>query len=214
MDTSKFREYMGDLEDELLMEEIEAFLATNPTKPEAMEVIAACQEGMKIIGDRFDSKEYFVGDLVFSGQVMSDVAAALHQVLGGDSGDKLGKIVLGTVQGDLHDIGKNIFSTLVQTAGFEVIDLGIDVAPETFVDAVRKEKPDIVGMSGILTLAVDSMKATIDALKEAGLRDNLPITIGGTAVSADVCQFVGADYFSTNASETVGVCVDLMKSKA
>ncbi len=211
MDYNKLAELLGDLEDESLMEEIDSFLSTNPDRDGAMAAVNACQEGMKIVGERFEEGEYFVGDLVFAGEILGEAIEKLQSVLGSDSVQSVGKMVVGTVAGDLHDIGKNIFSSIAGTSGFEVHDLGIDVSAEAFVEKVKELKPEVLGLSGILTLSVESMKATITALKEAGLRDSLKILIGGTAVSKDVCEFVGADMYTTNASEGVSMCLDALK---
>ncbi|NLL57613.1 MAG: cobalamin-binding protein, partial [Firmicutes bacterium] len=118
----------------------------------------------------------------------------------------IGRILLGTVAGDLHDIGKNIFRSMSEAAGFDVHDLGIDVPAETFVEKVIELKPDIVGLSGVLTLALESMKVTVDSLKEAGVRENVKVIIGGNPVSKEACQQIGADAFTTNAAEGVKIC--------
>ena len=117
-----------------------------------------------------------------------------------------GVIVLGTVEGDIHDIGKNIFKGMSEAAGFTVVDVGIDKPPAVFVDAVKANKPKIIGFSGVLTLSIDSMKRTIEALKAAGLRDGVKIIIGGNAVNAEACTFVGADSWTRNAAEAVKTC--------
>jgi methanogenic corrinoid protein MtbC1 len=161
---------------------------------------------MDIVGDKYESGEYFVGDLIFAGELLSDCIDTLKPLIGSGGGASKGIIVLGTVEGDIHDIGKNIFKSMSEAAGFEVVDLGIDQKPEVFVDAVKNNSPKIVGLSGVLTLSIDSMKRTIDALAAAGLRDSLKITIGGNAASEDACTYVGADYWSKNAAEAVKTC--------
>ncbi|NLM53010.1 MAG: cobalamin-binding protein, partial [Firmicutes bacterium] len=120
--------------------------------------------------------------------------------------------VLGTVHGDLHDIGKNIFRSMAEAAGFEVHDIGIDQPPSAFVDKVKEVNPDIVGMSGVLTLALESMKNTVDALKEAGIRDRVKIIIGGNPVTKEACVQIGADAFTTNAAEGVKICQRWVKN--
>jgi methanogenic corrinoid protein MtbC1 len=113
---------------------------------------------------------------------------------------------LGTVEGDIHDIGKNIFKGMAEAAGFKVVDIGIDQKPGAFVAAVKENKAKIVGLSGVLTLSIDSMKKTIESLTEAGLRAGVKVTIGGNAVNEDACKYVGADAWSRNAAEAVKVC--------
>ncbi|WP_461570318.1 cobalamin B12-binding domain-containing protein, partial [Thermincola ferriacetica] len=127
------------------------------------------------------------------------------------SNTKIGKIVLGTVEGDLHDIGKNIFASMAEAAGFEVYDLGIDVPAGKFVEKIKEIKPQILGMSGVLTLALDAMKNTVDALQAAGLRDDIKIIIGGNPVTEDACKQIGADAFTTNAAEGVKICQEWVK---
>jgi len=159
----------------------------------------------------FEKEEYFVGDLIFAGELLTNAIEILKPVLGSASSKKIGKIVLGTVAGDLHDIGKNIFKSMAEAAGFEVFDLGIDQPPANFVNKVREVKPEIVGMSGVLTLALEAMKDTVDALKEAGLRDSIKIIIGGNPVTKEACEQIGADAFTTNAAEGVKICQGWVK---
>jgi len=202
---------VGELDEDKVMEIINDFMASNPTAEEGNKVIAACQAGMEIVGNLFESGEYFVGDLIFAGELLSQAINTLKPVIGTSSDQKVGKIVLGTVHGDLHDIGKNIFRSMAEAAGFEVFDLGIDQAPDNFVNKVKEVKPDIVGLSGVLTLAIDSMKDTIDALEAAGLRKDVKVIIGGNPVTKDVCEHVGADAFTTNAAEGVKICQGWVK---
>ena len=195
---------MGDLDEDQVMDQLKDFVATNPSEEEALEAVAACQGGMAIVGDLFEKGDYFVGDLIFAGELLTASIGILKPALGGGGSTVLGTIVLGTVHGDLHDIGKNIFKSMSEAAGFEVIDLGIDVAVEEFVAKAQEVKPQIIGMSGVLTLAIDSMKETVDALKTAGVTSK--IIIGGNPVTQESCAFVGADAFTTNAAEGVKIC--------
>lgn len=206
LDLNALTQAVGDLDEPAVVEMLEAFVATNPGSEEAYSIVGACQQGMAIVGDLFEKNEYFVGDLIFAGELLTKSIDILKPVLGGEDSQKIGSIVVGTVEGDLHDIGKNIFASMIEAAGFEVYDLGIDVPPSAFVEKVKEVKPQIVGMSGVLTLAIDSMKATVDALKEAGVRDNIKIIIGGNPVTEDACKQIGADAFTTNAAEGVKQC--------
>jgi methanogenic corrinoid protein MtbC1 len=206
LDLNELTVAIGDLDEEKVVEMLEAFVASNPSGEEAYSVVGACQKGMAIVGGLFEKNEYFVGDLIFAGELLTRSIDILKPVIGGDDSKKIGAIVVGTVEGDLHDIGKNIFASMVEAAGFQVYDLGIDVPPSAFVEKVKEMKPQIVGMSGVLTLALDSMKATVDALKEAGVRDNIKIVIGGNPVTEDACKQIGADAFTTNAAEGVKLC--------
>lgn len=197
---------LGDLEEDTVWEILDKFLESVPTAEQGQEVIAACQEGMNIVGERFESGEYFVGDLIFAGELLTSAVNKLKPIIGGSGEKKLGAIVLGTVHGDLHDIGKNIFKSLAEAAGFEVYDLGIDQPADAFIEKIKEVKPVIVGMSGVLTLAIDSMKETIEAIKQAGLRDSVKVIIGGNPVTKEACAYVGADAFTTSAAEGVKIC--------
>ncbi|NLN07875.1 MAG: cobalamin-binding protein [Firmicutes bacterium] len=210
-DAEQLKQAVGDLDEDKVMEILREFVATNPSQEEAQQAVAACQSGMAIVGDLFEKEEYFVGDLIFAGELLTNAIEILKPVLGTASSAKIGKIVLGTVAGDLHDIGKNIFKSMAEAAGFEVFDLGIDQPPANFVNKVREVKPEIVGMSGVLTLALESMKDTVDALKEAGLRDSIKIIIGGNPVTKEACEQIGADAFTTNAAEGVKICQGWVK---
>ena len=205
-DWTHLTEAVGELNEEEVLKILEEFIASNPTEEEAQKVVSACQSGMNIVGERFEAGEYFVGDLIFAGELLNEAIGTLKPVIGSASDKKVGSIVLGTVHGDLHDIGKNIFRSMAEAAGFEVHDLGIDQSVEAFVDKVKQVKPQIVGMSGVLTLALEAMKETIDGLNAEGLRNNVKIIIGGNPVTKEVCEHVGADAWTTNAAEGVKIC--------
>lgn len=195
---------LGDLEEDQVMEMLKELVETSPSETEALEAVAACQAGMAIVGELFEQGEYFVGDLIFAGELLTEAINVLKPALGGGASVVIGTILLGTVQGDLHDIGKNIFKSMSEAAGFEVVDLGIDVEVDTFVKKAQEIKPQIIGMSGVLTLAINSMKNTVEALKAAGV--DAKVIIGGNPVTKEACEFVGADTFTTNAAEGVKIC--------
>lgn len=206
LDFEALTKAVGELDEEEVLKQLEAFVAASPSEEEAQKAVTACQNGMAIVGDLFEKGEYFVGDLIFAGELLTNAINTLKPVIGGKKAATIGKIVLGTVAGDLHDIGKNIFKSMAEAAGFEVYDLGIDQPPENFVEKVKEIKPEIVGMSGVLTLALESMKQTVDALKEAGVRDEVKVIIGGNPVTKEACEQIGADAFTTNAAEGVKIC--------
>lgn len=210
-DLDALTQAVGELDEEKVLELLREFVATNPGGEEAQQVVNACQQGMVIVGNMFETNEYFVGDLIFAGELLTAAMDILKPVLVGDGSEKVGSIVLGTVEGDLHDIGKNIFKSMAEAAGFEVHDLGIDVPASAFVEKVKEVKPQIVGMSGVLTLALDAMKKTVDALNEEKLRDGVKIIIGGNPVTEDACNQIGADQFTTNAAEGVKICQGWVK---
>ncbi|MGD9475102.1 MAG: B12-binding domain-containing protein, partial [Eubacteriaceae bacterium] len=190
-------------EDQVL-DMLKEFVATNPSEAEALEAVAACQAGMAVVGDLFESGDYFVGDLIFAGELLTEAINTLKPALGSGGSSVAGTILIGTVHGDLHDIGKNIFKSMSEAAGFEVVDLGIDVEISEFVEKAKAINPQVIGMSGVLTLAIDSMKETAEALKAAGVPAK--IIIGGNPVTKEVCDSVGADAYTTNAAEGVKIC--------
>ncbi len=197
---------VGELNEDKMLEVLNQFVASNPSEEQAQEVVNACQLGMVRVGDLFESGEYFVGDLIFAGELLTESIEILRPVIGKKNIAKSGKIVLGTVEGDLHDIGKNIFKSMAEAAGFEVYDLGINQKSNAFIEKVKEVQPDVVGMSAVLTLALKSMKNTVDELNEAGLRQNIKIIIGGNPVTEEACKYIGADAFTTNAAEGVKIC--------
>jgi len=171
-----------------------------------LEILNACKQALEIIGQRFEQGEAFVPELIMSGEMMGQVTAlAKPQIEQQAPTERLGKVLMGTVIGDIHDIGKDVVVFMLDANGFEVIDLGVDVAPETFVEKIRETQPDVVGLSGLLTLAFDSMKATVDAIKDAGLRDSVKIMIGGAPVDEHVQKYAGADAWGKDAMEAVSL---------
>lgn len=210
-DYKKLAELLGELDEEGVLDFVNGMVSSNASSEEGLQAVAACQEGMNIVGDLFEKGEYFVGDLIFAGEILTGTIQALKPILAGQSQTTIGKAVIGTVHGDLHDIGKNIFRNMVEIAGFEVFDLGIDQSPEAFVAKIKEVNPEVVGLSGVLTLALDSMKDTVEAIKAAGLRDSVKIIIGGNPVTKESCEQIGADAFTTNAAEGVRIAESWVK---
>jgi len=172
-------------------------------------VLELCREAMDIVGKRFEKGEYFLPELVLAGEMLENIGAIAKPLIKqapGEEPKKLAKVLIGTVHGDLHDIGKNIVTFMLDINGFEVKDIGIDVPVENFIDAINEFHPDVLGLSGFLTLAFDSMKETIQAIQNAGLRDKLKIMIGGGQVDETVRNYTGADAFGTNAIDAVSLC--------
>ena len=177
-------------------------------------ILTLCRSAMDIVGQKFQDGEFFVPELILSGDTLERISAMLKPLLvakgGGAGQSKHGKVLLGTVEGDLHDIGKNIVGFMLDVNGFEVLDLGIDVPASKFVETTRTFKPDVVALSGFLTLAFDSMKSTIDAIAEAGLRDNIKVMVGGGQVDETVRKYTRADAFGLNAMDAVKQCREWM----
>jgi len=169
-----------------------------------MDLLGQAKEAMNIVGQRFASDEYFIPDLVFSGEILKRIVQMLEPHLKkGEEAKRLGKVVIGTVAGDIHDIGKDLVVFMLDVNGFEVLDLGIDVPVQKFVDTIKETGSKVVGLSGFLTLAFQSMKDTVDAIKEAGLRDQVKIMIGGGQIDEQVKVFTGADAYGEDAMAAV-----------
>jgi 5-methyltetrahydrofolate--homocysteine methyltransferase len=170
-------------------------------------ILNATSEAMRIIGSRFDEREYFLPELIIAGDLMKRIAELVKPKLATKAATTkpLGKIVLGTVAGDIHDIGKDVVGFMLDANGFEVHDLGVDVPTATFVAKIREVQPEIVGLSGFLTLAFEQMKLTVEAIKEAGLRDQVKIMIGGAIMDSEAAQYVGADAYGANATAAVKI---------
>jgi 5-methyltetrahydrofolate--homocysteine methyltransferase len=174
------------------------------TGTDPQQILDACREAMSIVGARYEKKEYFLPELIIAGDLLKAIGALVKPKLKTAAGSRAkGKVLIGTVAGDIHDIGKDIVSFMLDVNDFEVKDIGVDVPAEKFVDAIREFKPDVVGMSGFLTQAFDQMKVTIEALKKAGLRDRLKIMIGGAIMDANVATYVGADAYGPDATTAV-----------
>jgi len=169
-----------------------------------MDLLGQTKEAMNIVGQRFATEEYFIPDLVFSGEILKGIVQMLEPHLKkGQEEERLGKVVIGTVAGDIHDIGKDLVIFMLDVNGFEVLDLGIDVPVQKFVDTIKETGSRVVGLSGFLTLAFQSMKDTVEAINAAGLRNDVKIMIGGGQIDEQVKSFTGADAYGKDAMEAV-----------
>lgn len=172
-----------------------------------LKILDSCSEAMEAVGKRFETGEYFLPQLMMAGEVLKQISQMLKPVLKGEGSPVLskglGKVVIGTVQGDIHDIGKDIVKFMLEVNGFQVRDMGIDVPPEKFVEAIKEFEPHVVGMSCLLTVAFDSMKTTVQAIKEAQLRDGVKIMVGGGQASEMVREYAGADAYGEDAMAAV-----------
>ena len=209
VDFEKLAQAMGDLDEDAMVEDLKAVMAAGGE--DASKAMEACQKGMDIVGNRFEEGEYFVGDLIYAGELMTQAVEILKDglVSGGNNGPAT-KMILCTVKDDLHDIGKNIVRSMLEANGFEVVDLGIDCPAAKIVETAKAEGIKIVALSGVLTLAIDSMKATVDALKAAGL-DDVKVIIGGAPVSESAKEVTGADEWAYSPQKTVAVCKEWAK---
>ena len=203
LDFEKLVQAMGDLEEDDVVEMLEDVMAEGGA--DADKAMEACQKGMETVGSLFEEGEYFVGDLIYAGELMTQAVEILTPALvGSESSGPKTRMILCTVKDDLHDIGKNIVRAMLEAAGFDVLDLGIDCPPEKVVEAAKTENIKIVALSGVLTLALDSMKETIDAIRAAGL--DCKVIIGGAPVSEEACAAMGADEWAHSPQKTINVC--------
>ena len=171
-----------------------------------LKILDDARKALEIVGNRFADGTYFIPDLVYSGEILNGITAMVKPKLGKEAEVKrLGKVVIGTVAGDIHDIGKDIVVFMLDVSGFEVYDLGVNVPAQTFIDKIKESGAPVVGLSGFLTLAYDSMKETVDAIKSAGLRDKVKIMIGGGQITEEVMKYTGADAFGKDAMEGVSL---------
>ena len=200
-------EWLSDMNEDAALELAKRMLLEEGKDP--LRVLALCREAMDIVGKRFEEGEYFLPELVLAGEMLETIGAIAKPLVKqapGEAPKKLGKVLIGTVQGDLHDIGKNIVSFMLDINGFEVKDIGIDVPAQKFIAEIEAWQPDVVGLSGFLTLAFDSMRQTIAAFDKAGLRGKFKVMIGGGQIDETVRAYTGADAFGVNAVEAVNLC--------
>ena len=165
-------------------------------------ILDCCGEAMKIVGDSYEAGKYFLAELMMAGKILEQISDLVKPKIARSSSGKssiLGKVIIGTVKDDIHDIGKDIVAFMLDVNGFEVHDLGINVPPAKFVSKVKEVNPDIVALSGLLTLIFDQMKETVHALKDAGLRDKIKVMIGGCQMDDDVVKYIGADAYRPDA---------------
>ncbi len=191
------------------MEEQEALdLATEllAKKTDPVAILDDCRSAMEIVGQRYEAGTYFLPELLLAGEMLTEITGIVKPEMAQKQNvQRHGKVLIGTVKGDIHDIGKNIVTFMLDASGFEVRDLGVDVPAEKFVEAIRDFQPQVVGLSGFLTLAFDSMKETITAIQAAGLRDGIKIMIGGGPVSEEVKNYTGADGYGKDAMAGVSL---------
>jgi 5-methyltetrahydrofolate--homocysteine methyltransferase len=200
----------GSPDDALAAVQAALHSGVDPTRILNEGMIAAMRE----VGTRFEDGEYFVPDMLVSAHTMQSALALLKPHLPKTETAAAVKVVIGTVNGDLHDIGKNLVALMLEGAGFVICDLGTNVAPQAFVDAVRVEQPAILAMSALLTTTMPGMKTTIDALRSAGLRDGIKIMVGGAPMTPAYADLVGADGFAPDASRAVSLASSLVAGKA
>ena len=172
-------------------------------------ILEDAREAMDIVGQRFEEGEYYLPELMMAGEILNAITDMVKPVLAqGPAIERRGRVLIGTVAGDIHDIGKNIVTFMLDVNGFEVLDLGIDVTPEKFVESIREFQPQVVGLSGFLTLAFDAMKDTVEAIEAAGLRDSVKIVVGGGQITDKIREYAGADAYGDDAMEAVNLAAE------
>ena len=193
---------IADMEEDQAMELTESMLAAGV---DPQDILDACREAMTIVGQRYEAGEYFLPELVIAGDMLTAICDKVKPLMQSQAAgsNTLGTVVIGTVEGDIHDIGKDIVGFMLDVNGFEVVDLGVDVPAEVFVGKIREVSPQVVALSGFLTLAFDQMKATVEAISDAGLRDSVHVMIGGAIMDDSVRKYIGADAYGADATAAV-----------
>ena len=201
---------LADLEEETVLEIVHKRIQSGD---DPMRILEECNEGMQIVGRRYEQGEYYIAGLIMSGEIFREVVELVQPLLVKSTDKKSpGCILVGTVSGDIHDIGKNMLGMLLTCYGFTVIDLGVDVPPAEFAAKAVESKPDIVGLSGLITASFEKMKETVAMLRTESKKNDLsfPILIGGGMIDEQVCQYVGADYWLKDAMAGVRLCQSLL----
>ncbi|MFW9878460.1 MAG: B12-binding domain-containing protein [Candidatus Thorarchaeota archaeon] len=203
MSIEAITEAITNLEEEKVLNLVKERLNANE---DPIKILEACRKGMSKIGNEAgEGGTIFLTDLIMAGEIFNEAMELLMPKLVSSSTKSLGKVVIGTVEGDIHNIGKDIAINFLKAEGFDVIDLGVDVPAQKFVDAIKEHNPPVVGMSGLLTLSIEPMKESVDAIRAANLRDKVKIIIGGERTDEEVCKHVGADAWVNDAIEGVKI---------
>jgi methylmalonyl-CoA mutase cobalamin-binding domain/chain len=198
---------LRDLNEKRVYELVEEKIAQGEP---AIEIVKACNKGMVAVGELFSTGEYFISQLIFSAEILKTLMKRLEPLLQGtEQGASAGKVIIGTVKGDIHDIGKNIVVTLLRGSGFDVVDLGVDVPSEAFVNALRETGAKVLGLSALLNFTYPEMKNVVEAVAQAGLRDMVKVIIGGTPCNEQVRQYTGADFYAEDAIAGVAICKEI-----
>lgn len=205
---------LADLEEDEVLQIVRQRVAVGD---DPLQIIEDCNEGMRLVGQRYERGEFYVSGLIMSGEIFREVVEYVQPMLEQRANDeRWGRVLVGTVSGDIHDIGKNMVGMLLACHGFTVVDLGVDVPPAEFAAKAVEIKPDIVGLSGLITSSFESMRATVRVLRAEAQKHALsfPIVIGGGMIDEQVCRFVGADYWVGDAMSGVRLCQRLMHARA
>jgi methanogenic corrinoid protein MtbC1 len=199
-----------NLDESATLQHVKSMLAlgVNP-----VEILEECRKGMLAVGERFERGDFFLSEMIMASEIYKQVTEQIKPYLITSASKTNGKIVIGTVEGDIHDIGKNILISLLEVEGFNIVDLGVDVPPERFVEAIREHNPNIIGMSCLLSTSIETMKSTVDAIVEAGLRDKIRIIIGGGRLERNAAEYIKPDAYTDNAAQGVKMCLKLLRGE-
>jgi methanogenic corrinoid protein MtbC1 len=194
---------LADLKEKEALKIVDTRLSTSE---DPMNILSDARKALEIVGNRFSDGTYFIPDLVYSGEILKAITEKVKPKLTKEAEvERVAKVVIGTVAGDIHDIGKDIVAFMLDVNGFEVYDLGVDVPAQKFVDKIKETGAPVVGLSGFLTLAYDSMKQTVEAIKKAGLRDKVKVMIGGGQITEEIMKYAGADAYGKDAMAGVSL---------
>jgi dimethylamine corrinoid protein len=207
MTPSPLAQAVGDLEEEKAVTLVQEKLAQGEP---ALGILEELQAGMSIVGERFEGGEYYLSELIYSADIFKKAGLPLQEELKNSVQSSYGTLVLGTVKNDIHDFGKDIVATVMSSNGIKVVDLGVNVEHQAFIDAIREHKPALVGMSCLLTTVFDDMKEAIATIERAGLRDQVKILIGGGPVDQGCADYVGADYYCKTAQDGVAAAKKIL----
>jgi methanogenic corrinoid protein MtbC1 len=210
---STLRRGIADLDEDGVLATVRAVISTG-VDPAA--IIAACEQGMRLVGEQYEQGEYYLSGLIMAGEILREVLEIARPALAASlAGNASGRVLLGTVKGDIHDIGKAIVQIALRANGFAVEDLGVDVPPQAFADRAMAWRPDIIGLSGLMTTAYEPMRETVRLLRELPefTTSPIPVIIGGGTLNEQVRVFVGADYWCNNALEGVRLCQQIIAGR-
>jgi dimethylamine corrinoid protein len=198
---------IGNLNEELSLSLVKERIADGE---DAVLIVQDCQTGMQLVGEKYENKEYFLAGLIMGGEIFSQAVQIIRPgIVGKISGNDSGTVLIGTVAGDIHDLGKNIVTMLLRCHRFTVHDIGVDIPPEVFLKSINQYKPDVIGLSGLIITAFDSMRSTIRLLREAGIQT--PVIIGGGTIDEEVCNYTGANYWVNSAEDGVNRIRQILK---
>lgn len=199
-------ELIVEMKEQEALDKVKELIAS---QMDPLEILDACSQAMEQVGNRFENGEYFLPELIMAGELLKQISEIIKPTLKGvETTKKLDRVLIGTVAGDIHNIGKDIVTFILEVNGFDVRDLGVDISSTQFVEAIKDFQPQVVGMSGLLTVAYDSIKQTVQAIEDAGMRNDVKIMIGGGLMSEKVKEYTGADAYGENAVEAVRIVKD------